>query len=235
MSTSSRYDAPPTPEAQFEPGSYRRVLKNLLGVKRKRVMDRIEYEHLIQAQERYLRLITAETSFTASLLCQMHRDWLGEVYEWAGRYRTVNIEKGGFKWPPAARVPELMEAFERDYLRRYTPCTPAPIETVAERLAIVHAELLMIHPFREGNGRLARWLADLMAQQAGFTPPDYSFGAQRGSKRRREYLNTVLEGYLQNYAPLARFFLDALARSNTRGRLDLGLGNPRAPSNTLES
>jgi hypothetical protein len=30
---------------------------------------------------------------------------------------------------------------------------------------VVHAELLLIHPFREGNGRLARWLADLMALQ----------------------------------------------------------------------
>ena len=34
-------------------------------------------------------------------------------------------------------------------------------------IAMVHTELLLIHPFRDGNGRLARWLADIMAAQAG--------------------------------------------------------------------
>jgi len=38
----------------------------------------------------------------------------------------------------------------------------------ATALAEVHAELILIHPFREGNGRLARLLALLMALQAGF-------------------------------------------------------------------
>lgn len=235
MSAPNRYSAPPTPEAQYEPGSRGRVLRNLLGIKRKRAIDRIEYEHLIQAQEQYHRIITTQTQFTASLLCDMHRDWLGQVYEWAGKYRTVNIEKSGFKWPPAQRVPELMEAFERDYLRRYTPCTPAPTEIVAERLAIVHAELLMIHPFREGNGRLARWLADLMALQAGYPQPDYGFIGRSKLVQRREYLLAVLDGYTQNYSRLTAFFLEALERGLRRGRLDAGLGSPRAPSNTLDS
>lgn len=32
----------------------------------------------------------------AALLRQMHRDWLGDIYEWAGKYRTVELEKEGF-------------------------------------------------------------------------------------------------------------------------------------------
>lgn len=235
MPKSNRYRVPPTPEAQYEPGSRRRVLKNLLGIRRKRDMDRIEYEQLLQAQERYLGIITDQTQFTAALLCRMHRDWLGKVYEWAGKYRTVNIEKGGFKWPPAARVPELMEVFERDCLALYTPSVPAPIEVVAERLAVVHAELLMIHPFREGNGRLARWLADLMAQQAGYPLPDYGFVGRGATTRRREYLIAVLEGYTKNYSPLVVFFIDALDRGRRRERLEFGFGSPRAPSKMLDS
>ena len=35
-------------------------------------------------------------------------------------------------------------------------------------IAKVHAELLLIHPFREGNGRTARILANLMSRKAGY-------------------------------------------------------------------
>jgi len=37
-----------------------------------------------------------------------------------------------------------------------------------KNIAVVHAELLFIHPFREGNGRTARLLATLMAAKAGY-------------------------------------------------------------------
>jgi len=36
----------------------------------------------------------------------MHYDWLGDIYEWAGRYRTVELAKDSFRWPPAYRVEE---------------------------------------------------------------------------------------------------------------------------------
>jgi len=58
------------------------------------------------------------------------------------------------------------------------------LEEVAVSIAMVHAELLLIHPFRDGNGRLARWLVDIMATQAGYPAPAYSFSG-RGSKKRR--------------------------------------------------
>jgi len=33
--------------------------------------------------------------FTADDIRVMHHRWLGELYEWAGEYRTVNLSKGG--------------------------------------------------------------------------------------------------------------------------------------------
>ncbi|MDT8395020.1 MAG: Fic family protein [bacterium] len=64
-------------------------------------------------------------------------------------------------------------------------------ETVAESLAIVHAELVLIHPFREGNGRLARLLAMLMGLQAGL--PMLVFDQMEG-ERREAYLAAVRAG-----------------------------------------
>ena len=79
-------------------------------------------------------------------------------------------------------------------------------------MAEVHAELLMIHPFRDGNGRLARWLADLMALQAGLPAPQYDFEGRGKSARRERYLAAVTRGYGQNYEPLAAFFAEAINR-----------------------
>jgi cell filamentation protein len=72
---------------------------------------------------------------------------------------------------------------------------------------------LLIHPFREGNGRLARWLADLMALQAGLPAPRYMFAGRGGKARRTRYLEAVTKGYFQDYEPLAGFFLEAFGRS----------------------
>lgn len=89
----TRYITPEGSEAESEPGSRGRVLRNRLGIRRKMEMDRLEFESLVAAQEEYLECIGPDTRLTTDLLCRMHRDWLGEIYEWAGRYRTVELAK----------------------------------------------------------------------------------------------------------------------------------------------
>ena len=122
-----RYTTPRGSEAQFQPGSRGRVLANLLGIQRRRDLDRAEYEALVKAKEAYLGRVAAETRFTCDLICRMHRDWLGGIYEWAGQYRGVDVEKGGFRWPPAVRVGQNMVRFEAELLARSTPCRPGEI------------------------------------------------------------------------------------------------------------
>ena len=207
-----RYTTPKGPEAEFQPGSRRQVLRNSLGITSKRKMDEVEFQALVRVQEDYLKKITPKTRFTATLICRMHRDWLGMIYPWAGQYRTVELQKGSFRWPPAHLVGQNMAEFERILLARHTPCLPGKLPDVAQKIAEVHAELLLIHPFREGNGRLARWLAELMCLQAGFPIPDYGFTGKGSKKRQETYLVAVTRGYGQDYTALTYFFADAIRR-----------------------
>ncbi|MDD4890049.1 MAG: Fic family protein, partial [Phycisphaerae bacterium] len=208
----SRYRTAPGIEAEFQPGSRGRVLRNRLNICSKRRMDRAEFESLLTAQTAYLDQITSATVFTADLIRRMHRDWLRGIYEWAGEYRHVELEKGGFRWPPAFRVCQNMQMFESRLLAQHTPCRPAPIGEVARRIAEVHSELLLIHPFREGNGRLARWVADLMAFQARLPAPDYGLTGRGSRSRQNAYLEAVKAGYAENHVPLTDFFAVAFAR-----------------------
>ena len=203
----SRYRDPGV-EGEWQPDSRKKVLRNLQNIRLKTLMDRAEADALEEAEDRYFDIITDETVFTAELICQMHRDWLSGIYEWAGHYRTVEMQKGKFRWPPAFRVPQNMAWLEDERLRDLTPCKPAPLAVVAEQVASVHAELLLVHPFREGNGRLARWLADLMFLQAGYPMPRYNFSGRGSVKRKQAYLDAVVAGYGQDYAPLTGFFRD---------------------------
>lgn len=207
-----RYTTPDGPEGQDEPGSQGRVLRNLKGIRVKRDMDIAEIEALGRVQETYLDKIGPETIISAELICRMHRDWLGDLYEWAGRYRTVDVAKAGFSWPPAFRVEQNMRIIEKDVLLHKTPCRPGTLERVTLDMAEVHAELLLVHPFREGNGRIARWVADIMALQAGHPLPAYCFAGRGSSAEKRRYLDAVKRGYLKDYRPLTAFFADALAR-----------------------
>lgn len=187
----SRYETGHLTEAQFEPGSRGRVLKNLLGIRSKRAMDALEAASLAEATDWAIRHASADQRFKTADICQWHKQWLGTLYAWAGEYRQVNISKGGFPFAMSAQVPRLMQAFERDMLARYTPCAFEDPEMVLEALAVTHCELVLIHPFREGNGRISRLLATLMALQAGL--PLLDFSVIRG-KQRKAYFVAVQAG-----------------------------------------
>lgn len=180
-------------------------------------MDQAEYAALLQAQERWLDIVTARTCFTAKLVRRMHHDWLGGIYEWAGQYRSVDLTKNGFTWPPAMRVADNMTSFETGLLAQWTPCRPNELPHVARGMAQVHANLLLIHPFREGNGRLSRWLADLMAAQAGLPPPDYQLRGRGSRQQRTRYLAAVKAGYWRRYDDLTAFFEESLRRGASGG------------------
>lgn len=200
-------------EAEHEPGSHGRVLRNELGIVRVRDMNRAESEALELAQETAIRLYGADHRFTAADIRRLHRLWLGPVYLWAGRYRSVNIGKGGFQFAHAPRIPMLMSELNRGALRSNTPCRGAADADIARSLAEVHAELVLIHPFRDGNGRVARLLALLMALQAGLPPLDFSGLSGRG---KRPYIAAIHAAMDRDYGPLTSAFERVIQLSRKR-------------------
>lgn len=212
MTRPGKYDVSGLVEAQAEPGSRGRVLRNLLGITRKREMDEVEAHAQLEAMEALLDQYDAGHRFTANDVCQMHKVWLGRIYEWAGEYRRVNLSKGGFPFASAAQIPRLMEVLERDVLTILTPCRGMSAGRLAAALAEVHVELVLIHPFRDGNGRAARMLATLMAAQAGLPPLELS--RIRG-KQREQYFAAVRAGLDRDYGPMTGFF-EAVIRQTCR-------------------
>lgn len=212
MTPDDRYDVSGLPEAQFEPGSNALVLKNLLGITSKQDMDNAEARALERAMDALVRTYDETHRFTATDLCDCHRMWLSDIYEWAGHYRQVNLSKEGFPFAAAAQVPVLMDQFGRDVLRHCTPCTFTHRAEVIRALAETHVELVLIHPFRDGNGRIARVLSTLMALQAGLPLLDFSIIVGR---IKNAYIAAIQAGLNKNYVPMESLLGEIIEQSRS--------------------
>lgn len=85
----------------------------------------------------------------------IHLFLFGEIYEWAGKTRSVDISKGN-QFCRCEFIEEQMDDLFRklkkeDYLRNYEVKGE-----LSKRLAYYLGEINAIHPFREGNGRCQR-------------------------------------------------------------------------------
>src|SRR5690606_4957760 len=105
------------------------------------------------------------------------------------------LGKGRFPLRCGRADPTPADTYDQDFLQRFTPCFAMDAPTLSEAIAACHVELILIHPFREGNGRLSRLLADVMAVQAGREPLDYS----RWDADKPSYFTAIRCGMDRNY------------------------------------
>lgn len=210
MKKSRRYKTVHLIEDQYEPGSNNQVLKNKIGITNPDEMDKSEKEEQLHAMDELTDLFNRDYRFTASDICKIHKMWLGNIYEWAGQYRQVKMSKGDFSFAFPEQIPKLMTEFEKWPLREFTPCRFKSHDEIAKAMAIVHTELVLIHPFREGNGRVARMLSILMALQAGLPPLDFSEMIGEG---KEEYIKAVQAGMDRDYKPMEKVFADVIRKT----------------------
>jgi cell filamentation protein len=196
-----RYDTTNNPEGQYQPGSDNQVLLNKLGITDPKELDKVEVGLLDDLMVSLFDEVEVNQAIAAADLCEWHRRWLGNVFDWAGQYRTVNMAKGGFMFAAANLVPKLMEEYEEKFLKKFTPCDRMEDEQLLEALAHTHLEYILIHPFREGNGRLGRVLSTIMALQAGKPPLDFTYL----TLHKDEYVQAIHAG-LDNIEPMKELF-----------------------------
>jgi len=199
-------------EGQYAKDSGDRVLANKLGIT---VTHEIDDAELVLLERLYHSVFEDHFptgQLTIKIIKEWHRRWLGNIYEWAGQERGVNISKGGFMFAPSVRLPKLLADFDNNILSRYTPCTAMNEEQLIEAIAITHVELILIHPFREGNGRLSRLLADVMAVQGGYKSLDY----QSWEQHRPQYISAIHAGLSLDYEPMKYWVRNALRKNQAR-------------------
>ena len=108
--------------------------------------------------------------FTASDVCDLHQLFFGKIYSWAGMYRQIDLISPEIRWCHARFIDSEMDRLNT-VLAQFTPFHHSiKHDDLLNRLAEIHGELILIHPFRDGNGRVTRLLSDLLLMQAEHPP-----------------------------------------------------------------
>lgn len=89
-------------------------------------------------------------------LCEIHKYLFDDIYDFAGKIRTVNLSKGNFRFAPLMYLEIAIKNVDK-----------MPQNTFDE-IVEKYVEMNIVHPFREGNGRSMRiWLDMMLKKQIG--------------------------------------------------------------------
>jgi len=180
------------------------ILLNFAGCLDRKEINRREDEGVARAMEFVVGLLVRPqpAALTIDLVQQVHRELMGEIYPFAGLWRTVALHKGDgpTRWPyPPGGIQPLMEVLERDVFSR-SPVISDDNEKVLAYVSEVMCELLALHPFREGNGRAAFIVGNLLLMQNSMVPLD----VYDRRKDRDRYFAACEAGRIhKDYFPLA--------------------------------
>jgi cell filamentation protein len=111
----------------------------------------------------------------SSSLLEIHHHLFQDVYEWAGKVRTVNISKDGKPFFEGERF-QMGFFYVDSLIIEFAKINPDQKIEIAKQLAIILDNINFLHPFREGNGRAQREFIRTLAFQKGYflnlNPPD---------------------------------------------------------------
>lgn len=201
----SKYELNST-EERYQPGSGNLVLANRLGIIDVDQMETLESGLLLMLYEQLFIEAQPPVALAFEHISGWHRQWLGNVYNWAGRLRNANLTKDGFQFAAADRIPLLLNGFEKQFLSRSGELKSLTRPDLVTYLAECHVEFILIHPFREGNGRLSRLLCDVLSFLAGKSVLDYSLW----DEHKAFYFKAIQAGVSGNYSPMMQLVDDIL-------------------------
>jgi len=128
-----------------------------------------------------------------------------DVYDWAGKVRTVDISKGNMFCNVKFIDMQADEIFGK--LKKDKFLTGLSEEEFCKRLAFYFAEINALHPFREGNGRSQREFIRALALKNG-----YRISFDKISEE--QMLNASVESFFCKYEQIEAIFSSCITRMN---------------------
>ena len=134
------------------------ALENKLGIKSSaelaREEERISKKKAVELFENGM-LENLEAG-KVQTLCEIHKYLFDDIYDFAGKIRTVNLSKGNFRFAPLMYLETAIKNVDK--------MPQSTFDEIIEK----YVEMNIVHPFREGNGRSMRiWLDMMLKKQIG--------------------------------------------------------------------
>ena len=171
------------------------VLINLLNI---RDEDELEAAERDFTRVRASHFEPVFNNFSFEYLKQIHRTLFQDLYPWAGVPRSVDITKGETRFCHWENIERETNKLLEELAGQNNLCQLERAEFI-DKLAFYYCELNVIHPFREGNGRVQRIFFEILAINAGYEVCWEGIGLN-------EWVDANQAGYFGNMEPLRSLF-----------------------------
>ena len=149
--------------------------------------------------------IDSEILLSTNLILDIHKIAFGQLYDWAGKWKTTEVTVGQLIPPKPILVLQVMYQFI-DNLNFKISIAKNRNEHI-DCLVYAHYEFIKIHPFNNGNGRTGRILMNIVAMKFGYQPLELYF---REGESRKFYMGAMKEADNGNYEILSQLIGEEL-------------------------
>lgn len=159
-------------------------------------LNEAEAANILEAVTKYLaaRPSPRSAKFDVRWMKRLHKEMLGDVWQWAGTFRTTDTNIG----QPWRQIETAMQTLQDDLRAWQSGGVP-----LAEQALLLHHKSVSIHPFKNGNGRWSRLLSNIWLKLHGAAVinwPESTIGT--ASTIRADYLSAIRAADNFDYAPL---------------------------------
>ncbi|MDO5073165.1 MAG: Fic family protein [Neisseria animaloris] len=177
------------------------VMKNKLGITSHAELEKAERDSS-SLRSKELSMQPIQGQFDLPHLQAIHKKLFGDIYEWAGEVRRVDISKGNTRFAnfsfiknEAAKLSKKLQS--ENFLKGLHP------DQFSERAAYYMGEWNVLHPFREGNGRSLREFTNQLARQNNMAINWKNVSAE-------QMVQASIAAYHTNYRPLTKLIRNNL-------------------------
>lgn len=173
------------------------VLEEGITIGGKPLKDHVEAKNDAEAFDLMIKLVHAKKAVSQDVIQKIHEIVAKGLLEDSGRYRTENVRITGSKNSPPSfsKIVELMG----EYVSNIKELKLHPVK----KAAFIHHELVHIHPFLDGNGRVARLIINLYLMNQGYPPVVLK------KEDRRKYYQVLQKADDGDLSPFANFIAKA--------------------------
>ena len=189
-----------------------KVLKNKLGIKDEAELDKAESEFASISMMGLMDSVFSD--FSANGVRTIHKTIFGDVYDWAGEYRIINVQKREPLLAGKSVWYSIWESIDKDMKAAWKKINAVDWENLshddfAKSVARLFSAIWQTHPFREGNTRTVVMLIALFAEHYGYYF-DYELMAASAGYVRNAFVLCCF-GKFSEYEHLEKILCDAIS------------------------
>lgn len=177
------------------------VLEEGVTIGGKPLKDHIEARNDAEAFDLMIGLVNPKKKISQEIIQQIHEFVTKGILKTPGQYRTENVAITGAKIRPPSylKIIKLMDEYIQNIEK-------LKLQTI-KKAAFIHHEFARIHPFIDGNGRVARLITNFYLMKNGFPPIVIQ------KEDRKNYYRSLNKADQGNLSDFAKFIAHAVNES----------------------